>query len=317
MFKINNHLITTDPYTIINHLHEELLSKDIDLIRDIKPSGNNIQFTCPWHNGGKERKASCGVSVKDTKKNPAGTVHCFTCNKTSSIQEMISNCFGYDDGGRFGTKWLFKNFISVEETRRSGIELDLERRPKTTDIAKTTEDLSKYAFYHPYMYKRKLTNEIIDKFDVGYDKETNCVTFPVYDEKGIFQFVARRNVDKKLFNYPAGSNKPVYGLYIIGVREKEVIVCESIFNALTCWVYGKPAVALLGLGTESQYKTLARSGIRKFILAFDGDKAGRRARERFKKAVSNKLITYYDLPEGKDINDLSYEEFINLVEHYN
>lgn len=54
---------------------------------------------------------------------------------------------------------------------------------------------------------------------------------------------------------------------------------------------------------------------RKFILATDNDEAGMKARKRIRANVKNKLITEYMLPEGKkDINELSKEEFDNLIE---
>ena len=52
--------------------------------------------------------------------------------------------------------------------------------------------------------------------------------------------------------------------------------------------------------------------VREYILAFDPDEAGRRATERFKKNVKNKIIKELQYEEeGKDINDLQ-EEFLNL-----
>ena len=47
---------------------------------------------------------------------------------------------------------------------------------------------------------------------------------------------------------------------------------------------------------------------------FDGDDAGRAATIRFKKNVENKLIKTLVIPEGKDVNDLSEEEFKKLRE---
>ena len=55
---------------------------------------------------------------------------------------------------------------------------------------------------------------------------------------------------------------------------------------------------------------------RKYIPAFDGDDAGRRADERFRQNVKGKIITNLELPEGKDVNDPSSEEFQNLKEYF-
>ena len=105
--------------------------------------------------------------------------------------------------------------------------------------------------------------------------------------------------------------KPVYGLYELPKGCKSVIVCESAFNALTCWVYGKPAVALFGTGNSYQIQQLKELGVNEFILAFDPDEAGKRATAKLKKALHSIAIvwSFEGIPEGKDINDLTKKEF--------
>ena len=89
-----------------------------------------------------------------------------------------------------------------------------------------------------------------------------------------------------------------------------------MLDALSCWVYGKYAVALNGLGNELQIRQLRQMPCRKFILATDNDKAGLEARAKLRSALQDvKLISEYVLPKcRKDINELSKEEFENLVE---
>ena len=53
-----------------------------------------------------------------------------------------------------------------------------------------------------------------------------------------------------------------------------------MIDSLTCWVYGRYAVALNGTGNENQFKTLRNMPNRKFILATDMDEAGLKAREQ-------------------------------------
>jgi DNA primase len=163
-----------------------------------------------------------------------------------------------------------------------------------------------------------MTPEVVDIFDIGYDSKTKSITFPVRDKQGRCLFVARRSVVTKFFNYPAGAEKPVYGLYELGDRANypsEVIICESMIDAIYFWTVGKYAVALNGLGNELQFKQLREMPCRKFILCTDSDDAGMKARARIKKNVRNKLITEYVLPEGrKDANECTPEELLNLKE---
>ena len=107
----------------------------------------------------------------------------------------------------------------------------------------------------------------------------------------------------------------MYELNKYNTNIDEVIICESILNALTCWVYGKVAVALNGTGTPYQYKQLKDLECRKFILALDPDEAGRKGEQRLIHNLQNfKILTKYIISIGKDINDLDENEFKNLKE---
>jgi DNA primase len=322
MFLVNGAPLLEDDLSVLQELRRQLAVSGVFRFADFKVGAKNIQFNCPIHNNGQERKPSCGIRTQSDKNARAGTVHCFACGYTATLEQMIGHCFGVDDSGQFGTRWLTKNFRMIEVENRPEIELDLLRqRDESTTRFISENELESYRFTHSYAYERKMTDEIIEKFDVGFGDfvledrlkqkhRYKCLTFPVRDVDGRTLFIARRSVSAKFFHIPEDVNKPVYGLYELPSDATEVIICESIFNALTCYVYGKPAVALLGLGTSYQYDQLLRLSARKYVLGFDGDAAGRRAVERFKKAIGNKkLITVLDIPEGKDINDLSKEEF--------
>lgn len=330
MFYVNGNPLLVDELELLNELKNQLAINGIDKFREFKPGTSNIQFSCPIHNDGQESKPSCGITTVNKEKVPSGTVHCFTCGYTESLEVMISHCFGKDDLGRFGRDWLVKNFLTIEVEQRKKMEFPMNRNTaKAKKIIKyiSEDELDKYRYIHPYMYKRGLTDEVIERFDIGYDphfvlannKGANgilrCLTFPVRDKTGNTLFIARRSVDIKLFHYPDGVDKPVYGLYELPDILDEVIICESFLNALTCYVHGKVGVALMGLGTEAQYEQLKRINCRKFITALDPDKAGAAATQKLKKALAGKkLVTSYKVPDKRDINDLTKEEFDNLEE---
>lgn len=56
--------------------------------------------------------------------------------------------------------------------------------------------------------------------------------------------------------------------------------------------------------------------IKHYTLGLDPDKAGAKGTWKLKHGLKNKLLTKLVLPTGKDINNLSYEEFIRLQEIY-
>lgn len=313
---INDTIFTADLFDILTELRNQLKLNGIPLLLSMRDTPDNVMVSCPYHKGGQERRPSAGIH-KET-----GVFHCFACGETHSLQEVISFCFGKEDDivGAFGWTWLLKNFLTISVEDRRPIKLNLERnKDKPVQTFVSEEELDSYRQYHPYMWQRKMTPETVEIFDIGYDSATKCLTFPVRDINGNTLFVARRSVNTKFFNYPSKSVKPVYGLYELyhytDNFPKSVIVCESMIDAITCWAYGKYAVALNGLGDELQFKQLESLPCRKLILATDNDVAGQSARARIRKNIKNKLVSEYILPAGKkDINELSQEEFNSLKE---
>lgn len=333
---INDISFNAELIDILTELVSQLRANNIQLIQRYKEGPTHIQICCPYHNNGQERRPSAGIRKED------GLFHCFACGEVHSLQEVISYCFGHTDDivGKFGWQWLLKNFATVQAEERKDVALDFHRDNKSVNCDSRTnyvteEELDKYRYIHPYMYKRGLTDEIIELFDIGYDSSTESLTFPIKDISGNCLFIARRSVKTKWFNYPEGVEKPLYGLYELTLVSKsmvhspsfwgelrqrgypdEVIVCESMLDALSFWTVGKCAVALNGLGNELQFKQLRELPCRKIILATDMDERGLAARKRIRQNIQNrKIVTEYIFPKGrKDANECTKEELMNLEE---
>ena len=345
MFKVNGIPILADEMTIISVLKTQLAEQGLYYFDKYRIRNNELQVCCPFHKNGQERKPSATISLQDQKNFDgkiikAGTFHCFACGTTCDITQVISHCSQKEDFGQYGKEWLTSNFIqAVEETDTSLAPLGGANKALNQTYI-SPEELDKYRFIHDYMYERGLTDELIEMFDVGYDanfklksssgKESiiPSLTFPVRDINGNTLFIARRSVKGKIFYLPPDIMKPIYGIYElykycnIGVDENlklhvldELYVVESIFNCITCWKYGVPAIALLGTGTPHQHKQIERLPVNKIILGLDPDEAGDKGIERFLRNVHMTNIQIMDIPEGKDINDLSEDEF-NAVERF-
>lgn len=354
---INNLYFNVELIGILQELISQLRANGIQLIQKYKEGPSHIQICCPYHANGMEHRPSAGLRKED------GMFHCFACGEVHSLQEVISYCFGYTDDivGKFGWQWLLKNFATVQVEERKDVELDFRRtsvrigneRDNVRQYSQESksnkyivgnfngyvseEELDKYRYTHPYMYKRGLTDDVIELFDIGFDSDTQCITFPVRDINGNCLFVARRSVKTKFFNYPEGVEKSLYGLYELyqqhtdrPIKDKnditrgysrsynfdDVIVCESMLDALSFWTVNKYAVALNGLGNELQFKQLRELPCRKIILATDMDERGLAARKRIRQNMQNrKIVTEYFFPKGrKDANECTKEELMNLEE---
>lgn len=315
--KIDDKIYACELEDILDELQKQLrVNRSPYLQKGYKRSGSNLQVQCPFHSGGQERNPSAGIR-RDT-----GVFHCFACGKAASLPDFITFCFQKDDiFGEFGRRWLNKNFLSLEVEDRKPVELDFTRGKSKAEKKQyvAEQELDQYRYYHPYWTKRGITDEyIIDLFDLGYDKNTKCITFPVRDKTGGTLFVARRSTVSKYFNYPAGAEKPLYGLYELSNFDNfpaEVIVCESMIDCILLWQAGYYAVALNGTGNKQQIEQLRKLPCRKLILATDNDSAGYRAREVLRASVTNKLITEIQFPQGvKDIGECTPQQIENIKE---
>ena len=303
---------------ILTELVSQLRVNNIPLIAKQRDSGDHIQITCPYHSNGMERKPSAGLRKSD------GIFHCFACGEIHTLPEVISHCFGHDEDlvGTWGWAWLLKNFAITQVEERKDVDLDFSRNSVVRNRSVyrnqfvTEEELDKYRYIHPYMKKRGLTDEVIERFDIGFDFDTNCITFPVRDIKGNVLFIARRSVHSKFFNYPSLSEKSVYGLFELYSLDKfpdEIWITESMIDALRLWGVGIYACALNGLGSSNQYKQLSNMPCRVFVLATDMDNAGLNARQNIRENVKNKLFMQVFLPNGrKDIGECTDEEILAL-----
>ena len=317
MIKIDDTIIQADTEDMLKTLKAELYSKGINRFAYFRRNGDNVQCPCPFHKNGQERKASFGVNGNLNK------CHCFTCGWSGGIEDMISELFGFVDS-KYGKSWLIKRFNTIEIESRPNILENFGGRKNVRNSIRcdnitndtisnfiTEEELDKYRYIHPYLYERGLTDEIIERFDIGYDRERKEITFPVRDIEGRCVFIAGRSTERKFFRLPQGLNKPLYqGYRFVNGSYKVAYITESFLNCLTCWKYNKPAMAMIGTGNRKQYEILNKLPVREYILAFDPDEAGRKATERFRKNVHGKIIKELVYPDNRDINDLQ-EEFLN------
>lgn len=330
MLQITNDLI------ILEDIYDVLIRLKVDenntnnYLSQIKKSGRNILMTCPFHKHGHEKKPSCGGTFNSP------WFHCFTCGYVANILEIINFVCNQPPQSDFAVKWVKANFTIAYVDDRSLDSITERYKLPNNNIKYVDEsELEQYRYIHPYMYQRGLTDELIQKFDVGYDKYFKlknddsstsyipCITFPVRDKSGGTLFIARRSIQGKIFHYPAEVEKPLYGIYELNKYYptvinnefhpiKELVICESIFNALSCWKYGVPALAMLGTGTMEQAMQIDKLNVDTLYLGLDPDIAGDKGTKRLLDRLHRNKIYIFDVPTGKDINDLTKDEFNDL-----
>lgn len=303
---VNGKTINGDIKDILNKL--KLEAHKPHLFKDMKNSGDYLMITCPFHSNGKEEHPSSGIVQTNTNKMEKGFFHCFACGVSYSFPEFVSRIF--NSNIEFANNWLIKNFggnsLSVINILPP---IELKKNEETFIDEKI---LKNYDYYHPYMWKRKLTKEVVDKYRVGYDPLRKCLTFPVWDVKGRLKMITTRAVDTKKFYIQKEQDKDIYLLnFILKENPPVVMITEGQIDALTAIGYGFPCCATIGSLSFNQIKILNKSGIRSFITAFDNDAAGKKFTQMFNENIRKDILVYnFEFPKGKkDINDLTKEEF--------
>lgn len=317
--------------------------ESMGLLRLNRINGDYYNIYCPIHKDGQERKPSCGILLRDQyrggKKYSAGWCHCFGCGYAKSLPDLITDLLKKRGISKDGVEWLKENVpgfdptvdiellippdLAVQVSSSMDMGLDFLKKMRLNQKSYISEEeLASYRFTVPYMYQRKMTDEAIERFDVGFDphfklkengNEIPCITIPVRDLNGKTLFFCRRSIEGKIFHYPRDVLKPVYGLELVPKDCKSLIIVESAINAITCFVYGYTAVALLGTGNDYQIQQLKETGIREFVLCLDNDESGQKGVNRLKKALrKSAMIWTMHMPAGRDVNDVSKEEFDQL-----
>lgn len=314
--EVRRRRIYTPLWDIIMDIRRQLHNGKLREVR--KPKDNNIRVTCPHHKNGLELDPDCniyiGPDMVDAEGNlivAYGTANCFACDFKGDFIKFVAECF--DKSYEWAEDWLIENYYTGSYVEDLTLEPIILNKSKKHYLDESI--LNNFEDFHPYMLQRKLTKEVIKEFEIKYDPKTECLVFPVRDEKGKLWMLTRRSVKDKTFIIDKEKQKPVYLLYyLLQHNIQEAYICESQINALTLWTHGLPGVALFGTGSEYQYELLNKSNIRVYNLCFDGDAAGDKGIREFLSHIrKDAIVNIINVPRGKDMNDLSYEDVENLI----
>lgn len=310
--EVNGKYIEEPIINILYQLKKECHWQVFDKIED---KGEYIRCTCPYHADGHEKHPSFSVYADYSGDIIPGTYHCFTCNAKGQLYNLVAKCLNLNE--EQAKEWLVERYGFIGIDNYLHLE-DIELNKKEENFLDESI-LDKYSYFHPYMFQRKLKENVIRKFRIGYDKDTDSITFPIWNENNKLVGITKRNISTKRFDIPSQIKKPIYLLNAIKNQNfPYVIVCEAQIDALTSWGYGVPAIAMLGVGSKEQYDILNKTCVN-WVTMFDNDEAGIRATERFNKLIRKDcLVTNITIPNGKkDINDLNEDEFNTLLNSYN
>ena len=143
----------------------------------------------------------------------------------------------------------------------------------------------------------------------GHEHFNGCIVFPIHDTQGNVSELYGRKIGKQ--------KSGIYHLYLPGPHRglfnpkafacKELILTESVIDALTFWCAGVDNVSCIW-GTEGftndHLEALKSHKTQRVLLAYDGDEAGDRAAEREASRLGSIGIDCFRVvfPRGHDPN---------------
>lgn len=299
---------------VVETLQSDLRNRGINYLSTVRKVNSNLMITCPYHKNGQEKTPSCGILLETKasrdKVHKAGTVHCFTCGETHTLEELISYVYGIYDKGAYGTEWLLEKF-GILSTDDITFDCDF-----VVDKEVSVVNYKEFKQYHPYFASRGISERVAEAFDLGYDEFHDSVVIPHFDKVGNCIMLIKRSIKEHVYMNTSGSAKTdsVYGIHMIYkkleklVDNEYVFVVEGAFDALKLWQHGYPAVGILQASiSDNQVNLISQLPFQKIVIATDNDEAGRRvALQLAKKLSKTKEVYFMTYPSGvKDPGEMT------------
>ncbi len=148
----------------------------------------------------------------------------------------------------------------------------------------------------------------------GHEHFNGCLVVPVMDQNGVITEVyGRKLLGKRLRKdcaqhlYLPGPHEGVWNAQAVKTSP-EIILCESLIDAMTFWVHGfRNVTTSYGTAgfTDDLLRLLTESGVEKVLIAYDRDEAGNKAAEKLAlRLMENGMDAYRVLfPKGMDTNE--------------
>jgi DNA primase len=277
-------------------------------------SKGNYAFKCPFCT---HHKNKMEISLRTTEKKE-NFWHCWVCGAKG---KTLLTLFKKIKAPKSKIDEL--NILVVPNKKDKTIESGALELPKEyisfNDQEKFITDRiaqieSKHAF--KFLSKRGITNEDVIKYNIGFCKDgpyAERVIIPSYNELGqLNYFIARayKESDRKYKNPPIAAKEAIgFELYINW--DAPIILVEGMFDALTI---KRNVIPLFGKVLHDKLmKKLVESSVNRIYIALDKD-ARKDALKQAEKLMSYGKEVYLVEMEGKDANEIGFEQFLNTIE---
>lgn len=253
---------------------------------------------CPFHYN--KNTPACEV---DKEK---GLFICFSCGERGNLMDLImrTTSRNYFEAMRIiSSAANKKDFVSM-------IDKAIEEKPDFKEFDSATIDRLHNSLLDSergmqYFAGRNIEIDAIKHFKLGYSEKQDMVTVPVFSHDSICVGFVGRSVEGKDFKNSIGlpRNKVLFNLN--KVKNTDIVIVESSFDAIRLWQLGINSIATLGANLGKNQISLLNKYAQRIILAMDQDEAGMKLMKNLTNNVNVSVLSM-EFPEGvKDIGDMT------------
>jgi len=259
---------------------------------------------CPFHYN--KNTPACEI---DKEK---GLFICFSCGENGTLLDLVMRT---TNRNYFEASRVISNAAKTVDFE-SRIDKMVEAKEEFEEfdpvlIRKLHNNLLEIEEGLNYYHSRKIENDAVKFFKLGYSINQKMVTVPIYTHDDICVGFVGRSIEGKSFKNSTGlpRNKVLFNLN--NVKYKDITIVESSFDAIRLWQLNIPAVATLGANLGKSQISLLRKYAKSIILASDQDEAGAQLESKIMKALPEKQVSKISFPDGlKDIGDMTDEQIV-------
>ena len=278
-------------------------------------SKGNFAFKCPFCT---HHKNKMEVSLRTTAKRE-NFWHCWVCGaKGKTLLSLFKKIKAPQD------KINELNILIIPDKAGKNIEIGVLELPKefialTNHETFITDRVAQIESKHAlrFLRSRGITVEDIIKYNIGFCKEGKYghrIIIPSYDNnRRLNYFIARdyKGETPQKYKNPPVAAKDVIGFELYINWDAPIILVEGMFDALTI---KRNVIPLFGKVIHGKLmEKLVKSSVDRIYIALDQD-ARRDALKQAEMLMSYGKEIYLVEMEGKDANEIGFENFLNNIE---
>lgn len=285
----------------------------------LRKVGREFVTHCLWH-----KDTNPSLTISDDK----GFVFCHVCQEHNDAIGYISKKYGInfrESCERIASKHNID--IKYDEENEEYVKerkLQLQKAYEDAENKQTRfrKDLKEYPNAINFIISRGIKPETSRYFGIGYDKNEQRITIPIYNHLDkIAGFTARTINDDIKPKYKNTENNLIFNKSSLVFNEskaadfirqaEECVFVEGHLDVISLWQVGvKNVVALQGTASPSQdvINRLLKKA-KRFVLCMDADQGGKKAIGKFLDSVQNLAldgqleVRVAVLPDGQDPDD--------------